>query len=63
MRVSPPILSKIILSFKSSHVEKTIFLNNCFVRDVGSLLLLQPSPAMGDPAAGRGDVSNSQFLP
>lgn len=49
MRISPPILSKLVLSFKSSHVEKAIFLNNCFVWGAGSFLPLQPSPAMGGP--------------
>lgn len=37
------------LSCLSSHMEKAIFLSNCFARDAGSLLPLQPSPAMAGP--------------
>lgn len=37
------------LSCLPSHMEKAIFLSNCFARDAGSLLPLQPSPAMAGP--------------
>lgn len=47
------------LSCLSGHMEKAIFLSNCFVGDAGSLLPLQPSSAVAapctGPAAGRGE--------